>query len=69
MATYKLLAGKYVNGTRVYRPGDEVVSDDDLVKIGGREKFSVVPPPVYIQVPAPEVEKAPDDEGSKKKGK
>jgi len=43
-------------------PGDVVASDDDLVKLHGRGKFSACPEPevVYVEVPAPAPAPAPE---------
>jgi hypothetical protein len=39
---YKLLGGKYHTSTKVYKVGDIVESDDDMVAIWGRPKFELL---------------------------
>jgi hypothetical protein len=39
---YKLLGGKYHTSTKVYKVGDIVESDDDMIAIWGRPKFELL---------------------------
>jgi len=39
---FKVLGGKHYVGEAVYKPGDIVESDDDLVALYGRPKFELV---------------------------
>lgn len=39
---FKLLGGKHYVGETVYRPGDIIETDDDLVAIHGKPKFELV---------------------------
>lgn len=51
MRKYSLIAGSHVVGATVYNAGDEVASDDDLVKLH-RGKFVLLPEPVVVYVEA-----------------
>jgi len=39
---YKLLGGKYHTSSKVYKAGDIVESDDDMIAIWGRPKFELL---------------------------
>jgi hypothetical protein len=58
---FKLLAGQHQHTDgRVYKAGEVLVSDDDLAKIHGKERFErVAPAPRAADLEEPDVQKVP----------